>query len=102
MRYITDKEGLPRLKSGELCMSHNWVATIRALSLLPGGRARSVKQLAETAGRKHFAYSSSLSKRWKTIPRSLVHVHRIGARCELTLTQIGWQIVKAGDFGRIY
>ena len=102
MRYKLDKHGLPRLKSGELSMSRNWVATIRALALLPKGRARTAKELADTAANNGFANWWNLYQRWHQIPRSLVRVRSLGGRHEITLTKKGWEIVRSGDFGRVY
>jgi hypothetical protein len=102
MRYKIDAEGLPRLKSGELCLSRNWLATIKALSLLPNGTARTAKELADTASKHGLANWWNLYQRWHRIPRSLVRVRSVRGRYEITLTNKGWEIMKSGNFGRIY
>ena len=102
MRYKLDKHGLPRLKSGELSMSRNWVATIRALALLPKGKARSAKELADTAANNGFANWWNLYQSWMGTPQSLVRIKKIGRRYEITLTKRGWAIVTSGNFGRVY
>lgn len=102
MRYTLDEQGLPRLKSGELCISRNWVTTIRTLSVLPGGRSESAGLLADTAAREEFANLWNIYKLWQTIPGSLVHVRRRGASYKIILTQIGWKISRSGGFGKFF
>ena len=102
MRYSLDQCGLPRLKSGELCMSRNWVATLKALSLLPNGHANSARELADTAVKHGLSSWWNLYERWHRTPRALIKVRTVGRRYEITLTDLGWQLVRDGDFGRIY
>lgn len=102
MRYALDKDGLPRLKSGELCMGSGWVKILKALATLPDGRAESVKQLADTAERECEASWWTVYKRYRYLPSALIATRKIGARHEIRLTKAAWEIVRSGNFGKVY
>jgi len=102
MRYSLDKDGLPRLKSGELCMGSAWVKILKALATLPDGRADSVKQLADTAERECEASWWTVYKRYRFVPEGLVTRRKVGSRYQMRLTKAAWEIVRSGNFGRIY
>jgi hypothetical protein len=102
MRYRLDDKGLPRLKSGELCMGAGWVKILKALATLPNGRAESVRQLADTAARECGASWWTVYKRWHSVPRSLIVSRKVGSKYELKLTKTAVEIVRSGKFGRVY
>ena len=102
MRYSLDKDGLPRLKSGELCMGSGWVKILKALATLPDGKANSVKQLADAAARECDASWWTVYKRYRAVPEGLVTRRKIGARYQIRLTKAAWDIVRSGNFGKVY
>jgi len=102
MRYSLDRKGLPRLKSGELCMGSGWVKILKALATLPAGRATSIKELADTASKECGASWWTVCKRWHSVPRGLVASRKVGSRYQVKLTKAAWEIVRSGNFGRIY
>jgi|GEM_PF-4501027 len=102
MRYSLDKDGLPRLKSGELCMGSGWVKILKALATLPDGKANSVKELADTAEAKCGASWWTVYKRYRAVPEGLVIRRKVRARYQLRLTKAAWEIVHSGNFGKVY
>lgn len=83
-------------------MGSGWVKMIRALATLPDGRAYSIKELADTAEKECQASWWTVYKRWRSVPRGLVTSRKVGSRYEVKLTKAALDIVRSGNFGRVY
>jgi hypothetical protein len=102
VRYSLDRKGLPRLKSGELCMGSGWVKVLKALASLPNGRANSARELADAAQKVCGASWWGIYKRWHWVPQGLVSRRKIGSKYRIALTKAAWEIVRTGNFGKVY
>ena len=101
MRYKLNSEGIPSLKSGKRCFTKNWVAILKALATFPDGKAHSIKQMGDAVHDMNLHYKSSVLKRWRSIPSTLVKSKHCGNRTELNLTPLGFRIVAEDSFGQI-
>jgi hypothetical protein len=83
-------------------MSAGWVKILKALATLPNGHADSVRQLADTAARECGASWWTVYKRWHSVPRGLISSRKVGSKYQITLTKAAADIVRSGNFGKVY